>query len=193
MAYYHGLLTTGEIRMLPGWKTSVLAVLLTIGVSGVITKPVQGQTDGYLKNVFVYTRAEPAADASLEKAAGPFTSVPSCTLLDTRRRKDGPVLRSDVLKLVRAHVRKCGIPESSTAVSVKATVFQPTGRGNLRFYRGDLTAPSPHSAILRFQRGRTASRPVVVPVSEDCNIAVLPFVAGGGEAHVVLEVNGYYE
>lgn len=168
-------------------KASALAVLLTINLSGFASSSAAAQ------GMFVYGRDEPATDAALEKAAGPFTAVPSCILLDTRRRRQGPALRSDVLTLVRAHVRKCGIPESSKAVSIKATVFQATGQGNLRFYRGDRTAPSPHSAILRFQRGRTASRAVVVPVSEDCNIAVLPFVAGVGEAHVVLEVDGYCE
>lgn len=174
-------------------KASALVVFLMTGIPAAAVAQSSSAPARPFSGMFVYTPGEPAADAALGKAARPFTSVPSCTLLDTRRRKQGPALSSDVLKLVRAHVRKCGIPESSTAVSLKATVFQPTGQGNLRFYRGDLTAPSPHSAILRFQRGRTATRPVVVPVSEDCNIAVLPFVAGAGEAHVVLEVNGYYE
>ncbi|HEX6899453.1 MAG TPA: hypothetical protein VF789_07065 [Thermoanaerobaculia bacterium] len=154
---------------------------------------VPGDFNGDVADVFLYIPGPPAADAALEKAAGKLTPVRSCTLLDTLRRKDGPALRSDVLKLVRAHVRKCGIPESAQAVSLQATIYQPTGQGNLRFYRGDLTAPSPPAAILRFQRGRTIARPVVVPVSEDCNVAVLPFVAGAGEAHVRLEVNGYYE
>lgn len=154
---------------------------------------VPGDFNGDVADVFLYIPDPPTADTALEEAAGAFTAVRSCTLLDTRRRKDAPALRSDVLKLVRAHVRKCGIPETAKAVSLQATVFQPTGQGNLRFYRGDLTAPSPPAAILRFQRGRSAARPVVVPVSEDCNVAVLPFVDGGGEAHVRLEVNGYYE
>lgn len=160
----------------------------TAGGSALILILVSGSPGQAIGGAAPVSQGDPALDTS-----GPFTTVRPCTLLDTRRRKQGPALRSEVLKLVRAHVRKCGIPESSTSVSLKATVFGPTGQGNLRFYRGDLTPPSPHSAILRFQRGRVVSRLVVVPVSEDCNVAVLPFVAGAGEAHVVLEVDGYYE
>jgi len=160
----------------------------TAGWSALILILVSGSPGQAVGDAAPVSQTDPALDTS-----GPFTTVRPCTLLDTRRRKQGPALRSDVRKLVRAHVRKCGIPESSTSVSLKATVFQPTGQGNLRFYRGDITPPSPHSAILRFQRGRVVSRRVVVPVSEDCDIAVLPFVAGGGETHVLLEVTGFYE
>jgi Tol biopolymer transport system component len=120
---------------------------------------------------------------------GPVT-VPPCILFDTRRPADGPALRSNVARVVKA-TGVCGVPATAKRVTVKLTVFQGTGKGNVRLYPGDLSAPS--AGILRFSRGQTASAVFDLPVASNGagTLTLLPFVAGNGTAGVSVEIDGY--
>jgi Tol biopolymer transport system component len=118
---------------------------------------------------------------------GPVT-IPPCILLDTRRPADAPALRSNTARVVKA-TGVCGVPASAKQVLVKVTSLQPTGKGNLRFYPGDLAAPS--TGILRFNAGQTAAGTFDLPVSSAGNLTVLPFVGGNGTVGMVVEVDGY--
>jgi len=120
---------------------------------------------------------------------GPVT-VPPCRLLDTRRRAERPILTSNVQRAVAAHSR-CGVPATAKQVRVNVTAFNPSGKGNLRFYPGDVTAPP--SGILRFERGTTRTETFTLPLGPNGTLTVLPFVAGRGTVHVAVEVNGYVE
>lgn len=123
-----------------------------------------------------------------------FQPVRLCTLLDTRRRKQGPALRSNTARSVMVHgLNRCGIPGTAKAASVRATVFDPTGKGNVRFFRGDLKPPTPHSGILRFAARQSVSGDFLVPIAEDCTVSLLPFVAGKGSVQVLFQVDGYFE
>jgi len=114
--------------------------------------------------------------------------VPPCKLLDTRRRSDRPVLASDVQRTVAIR-GACGVPATAKQVLVKVTVFNPSGKGNLRFYAGAVTGPL--SGILRFERGTTRTESFTLPLSANGTVTILPFVAGGGTVHGAVEVNGY--
>jgi Tol biopolymer transport system component len=124
-----------------------------------------------------------------DTAGGPVP-LPSCRLLDTRRRADRPVLSSDVRRalIVRG---ACGVPATAQQILVKVTVFNPSGKGNLRFYPGAVTEPL--AAILRFERGGTRTESFTLPLSANGTLTILPFVAGKGTVHVAVEVNGYEE
>ncbi|HEV2856582.1 MAG TPA: hypothetical protein VHC97_27595 [Thermoanaerobaculia bacterium] len=115
-------------------------------------------------------------------------SVPPCKLLDTRRRAERPVLTSNVPRTVAARGR-CGVPDPAKEILVKVTVFNPSGKGNLRFYPGAVTEPL--SGILRFERGATRTESFTLPLGPDGTLTILPFVAGRGTVHVAVEVNGY--
>jgi Tol biopolymer transport system component len=134
-------------------------------------------------DVFLYTHGP--------TAGGP-TPLPRCTLLDTRRTNDGPALRSKSRKVLRVH-GACGVPVKAKSVSVKVTVFQPTGKGNLQFYPGNSTTAQ--SGILRFERGQTRSGSFTLPLATNGagTLGILPTVSGNGTVHVVVEVNGYVE
>ncbi len=120
---------------------------------------------------------------------GPVT-IPPCLLFDTHRPADGPALRSNAARVVKA-TGTCGVPATATRVTVKVTAFQETGKGNLRFYPGDLAAPS--TGILRFSAGQTQSATFDLPVASNGagSLTILPFVAGQGTVGVSVEVNGY--
>jgi len=116
--------------------------------------------------------------------------LPACKLLDTRRRADRPVLTSDIPRAVAANGR-CGVPVTAKQVVVKAAVFNPSGKGNLRFYPGAVTAPP--SDILRFERGTARAETFTVKLGTDGTLTILPFVSGRGTVHVAVEVTGYVE
>lgn len=81
-------------------------------------------------------------------------TVPPCILFDSRRPADGPALRSNAARVVKA-AGACGVPATAKRVTAKVAVFQGTGKGNVRFYPGDLAAPA--AGILRFSRGQSRS------------------------------------
>jgi len=114
--------------------------------------------------------------------------LPACKLLDTRRRADRPVLASNAQRifLVRG---ACGVPDTARQVVVKVTAFNPSGKGNLRFYTGAVTANP--SGILRFERGTARSETFTLPLGANGTLTILPFVAGRGTVHVAVEVTGY--
>src|SRR6185369_12677736 len=114
-----------------------------------------------------------------DAAAGPVT-VPPCVLFDG-------VLRSNVRQTATA-AGACGVPAGAKQVMVKLTVSQPTGKGNVQIYPGNVTSPS--TGILRFNPGVTRSAAFTVPLGNGA-VAVLPFVAGNGTVRVQIEIDGY--
>jgi Tol biopolymer transport system component len=121
-------------------------------------------------------------------SGGPVT-VPPCILFDSRRPADAPALRSNAARVVKA-TGLCGVPAGAKRVTIKLTVFQGTGKGNVRLYPGDLSAPS--SGILRFSRGQTAAATFDSAVAPGAGtLTLLPFVAGNGTAGASVEVDGY--
>lgn len=137
-----------------------------------------GDYNGVGLDAFLYSRTA--------TPSGPV-SVPPCTLLDTRRAGNRPALRSNVSKVLTAG-GACGVPAAAKSVLVKVTALQATGKGNLRFFPGSTTAAS--SGILRFQKNRTQAADFTLPLGQG-KLNILPFVAGNGTVHVIVEVKGY--
>ena len=112
--------------------------------------------------------------------SGPV-ALPPCTLFN------GPPLRSNVRKTL-AVAGACGVPAGAKQVTLKLTVAQGTGKGNVQLYPAGVTAPA--SGILRFARGETHTAGFTLPLGNG-GIALLPFVAGRGTVRVTVEVDGY--
>ncbi len=129
-------------------------------------------------DVFLYRAASPTG--------GPVT-LPPCILLDTRRLADRPALRSNVRRVVTPR-GACGVPATATAVTVKVTALQGSGKGNVRWFAGDATASS---GILRFAKQQTRSAVFTLPLTGNGTLVLLPFVAGNGTVQAVVEVDGY--
>lgn len=138
-----------------------------------------------------YNRQSDAYLFSLDGGApgGPVT-LPPCIVFDTRRPANGPALRSNAARVVKA-AGACGVPATAKRVTAKVTVFQGTGKGNVRFYPGDLAAPS--TGILRFSRGQSRSATFDLPVAPNGagTLTLLPFVGGNGTVGVSVEIDGY--
>jgi hypothetical protein len=118
----------------------------------------------------------------------PPVSLPACTLFDTRRQANRPILTSNVQRTFTAR-GVCGVPATAQQVLVKVTVFSPSGKGNLRFYPGAVTATP--SGLLRFERNATRTESFLLPLGTNGKLTILPFVSGQGTVHVAVEVIGY--
>jgi hypothetical protein len=82
------------------------------------------------------------------------------------------------------------VPATAKRVKTRITVFQGSGKGNVRFYPGDLSAPS--SGILRFARNQTLNGIFDLPLAANAGtLTFLPFVAGNGTVGISIEIDGY--
>lgn len=73
------------------------------------------------------------------------------------------------------------------------TVLQGTGKGNLRIFPGNAKPSAKPSATLRFEKGQTRTASYTLPLATNGagTLAIVPFVAGKGTVHAVVEVTGF--
>ena len=75
-------------------------------------------------------------------------------------------------------------------MSLNLAVTQPATPGNLRLYPADQTVPS--TSTLNYVAGQTRANNAIVGLSPSGALAVRCTQASG-TAHIVLDVNGYFE
>ncbi|MNG39239.1 hypothetical protein D3C84_1272370 [compost metagenome] len=75
-------------------------------------------------------------------------------------------------------------------MSLNVTVTQPTTGGNLRMYEGG--APLPLVSSLNYSAGQTRGNNAAVGLSAAGQLSIRCAQAFG-TAHVILDVNGYFE
>ena len=115
-----------------------------------------------------------------------------CRLVDTRDPdgpNGGPALQAGATRVFRP-VSRCGIPATARALSINATVTQPTTLGHLRLYPADQALPT--ASNLNYAPGLTRANNAVVPLSASGELGVYCGQAAGS-AHFVLDVNGYFQ
>jgi hypothetical protein len=120
---------------------------------------------------------------------GSYFTLPPCRLVDTRIGNGG-ILSSGVANSypIRSN---CGIPLSAVAIVANVTVVGPTGSGFFTLYPGGTSAPA--TATLNFGAEQTRANNAILSLGSDGSIVVLPFVTDGGQAHLVVDVAGYFE
>jgi hypothetical protein len=123
---------------------------------------------------------------------GDFFTLAPCRLLDTRLPADGPVLVSGTERILTAYGR-CGIPATAVALAANVTVAQSSAVGYLKLYPGG--APPPNASAITFAALQTRTNNAIFLLSAkgDGKLAVMPFVAGGGTVHLIVDVSGYFE
>ncbi|HEV7669326.1 MAG TPA: hypothetical protein VGS22_12435 [Thermoanaerobaculia bacterium] len=122
-------------------------------------------------------------------STGLFFTVAPCRVVDTRIGSGG-ILSSGVPSSYPV-AASCGIPLTARAVAANVTVVGPTGPGVFTLYPNGSSPPA--TATLNFGAGQTRANNAILSLGPDGAIAVSPFVAGGGQAHLVLDVAGYFE
>ena len=83
----------------------------------------------------------------------------------------------------------CGVPSGAKAVSLNVTVTAPSVQGNLKLFASG--APPPLASTLNYAAGQTRANNVVAPLNSAGKAAVR--CAPSGTAHVVVDVNGYFQ
>lgn len=148
------------------------------------TEYVQGSATPTRIASFKFDDCPPAAPS-----AGSFFTVAPCRAVDTRDVVGG-ILASGVPQTYRL-AAACGVPCSARAISANISVVEPTGTGFFTLYPGG-TGP-PVTATLNFGAAQTRANNAILSLGADGSFAVLPFVSGGGQAHLVVDVTGYFE
>ena len=137
--------------------------------------------------------------ASAASAAGPFPfySLSPCRVVDTRDPvgpAGGPSLAGQATRSFPITGGSCGIPTTAKAVVINVTVVGPTGSGHLRIWPYNTTMPL--VSTLNFDAGEPAiANGAIVPMTTDpaANISVFLGTGAGTNAHLVLDVTGYFQ
>jgi hypothetical protein len=145
-------------------------------------------------------------------ADGPFRfhSLTPCRIVDTRvvgttwvkGGAYGPILTSGVERVFPVQ-GNCGVPAGARAATLNLTAVAPTNQGRLTAYPSGISTPE--VSTINFPPGTTAlANGAIVPlgdgvpcpagyVPDTCDLTVMPFVFGGGQVHLVLDVTGYFQ
>ena len=122
-----------------------------------------------------------------------FYALTPCRVVDTRNPTGplgGPALNAGADR-VFVFAGQCGIPPSASSVAINVAVTQPaTGPGFLSFYPGG-TSP-PLVSTLNYSAAQTRANNAVVSLGAAGDVAV-HCGQGSGTAHVVIDVNGYFQ
>jgi len=137
------------------------------------------------------------------RADGPFQfhSLTPCRIVDTRKPNQivgeyGPVLTSNVERKFPVQ-GNCNVPVGAKAATLNVTAVSPTNQGRFTLYPSGIATPT--VSTINFPPGTTAlANGAIVPLAvqsmaEPNDLAVMPFVVGGGQVHLVLDVTGYFE
>ena len=120
-----------------------------------------------------------------------FTLVP-CRVVDTRGAVGpwgGPALAAGASREFTI-VGRCAIPASARSVSLNVTVVQPTTSGYFTLYPGGTQLPL--VSVLNYAAGQIKANNAVTPLGEAGTLSVF-CGQGSGTAHLLIDVNGYFE
>lgn len=124
-------------------------------------------------------------------ATGPtdFFTVAPCRVTDTR--KGAPLVSQRIRNLQIAGI--CDIPFTARAIAANLTIIEPAVNGSLVVWPANL--PQPSTSVVSFQKGRTQMNNAVVPLATDGagDIAAWISMEGGGTAHLIIDVTGYFQ
>ncbi len=135
--------------------------------------------------------ASAAASRLTSTSAVSFYTVNPCRAVDTRELAGptggAPLTCGGDRDFTLAGA--CGVPSGAKAVSLNVTVTEPSTQGNLRLFSSG--APAPLVSSLNYAAGQTRANDAIAPLSSGGQIAVR--CAPSGTAHVIVDVNGYFQ
>lgn len=123
--------------------------------------------------------------------ASSFYTVTPCRVVDTRGpvgEVGGPALSAGAERTFPIAGR-CGVPQGAQAVSLNVTVTQPTASGDFRLF--PLGSVRPLASILNYRAGQTRANNVIGSLGNGG--VVIRCDQFEGSAHVVIDVNGFFQ
>ena len=130
--------------------------------------------------------ANAAAGALTTVPAVSFYTVDPCRVVDTR--STGGALLCGAERDITV-TGTCGVPSGAKAVSLNVAVTQPSAGGYVQVYASG--APAPVASTVNYRAGLTRGNNAIAPLSTAGRLAVK--CAPSGTAHVILDVNGYFQ
>jgi ELWxxDGT repeat protein len=118
-----------------------------------------------------------------------FYTVAPCRAVDTRQPAPGVPLSAGVTRSFQVTEGTCGIPPSARAVSINITVTGSSGPGNVRLFPGGTTAPT--TSTVNFGASATRANNAITLLGTNGDVSAL--LGPSGTAHVIIDVNGYFE
>jgi ELWxxDGT repeat protein len=118
--------------------------------------------------------------------------VTPCRVVDTRNANGflgGPTLEARVPRVFPVG-GTCGIPATARSIAANVTVTGATSDGLLRIHASDIGAPD--ATVVNFLAGRTRANNATIGLGSDAEFTIR-FEAPYGEAHVIVDVVGWYE
>ncbi len=140
----------------------------------------------------------PAAPPAPPAVSGPkatlFFPVTPCRIFDTRSAS-GPSAAAPALAAGAARVLdvrgRCGLPASAVALSTNVTVTNPAAAGSVVLYPGD--GPAPLASTVAFRAGQTRANNALLKLAADASGTLGIANGAPGAAHIIVDVNGYFE
>jgi ELWxxDGT repeat protein len=114
-----------------------------------------------------------------------FYTLEPCRLLDTRTSSGA--LTGGSPRTVQV-AGTCGIPVDAVAIAVNLTAITPTAAGSLVVHAAGI--PAPETSSVSFGQGQTRANNALVTLGLD-GIEILADLPG--QAHLTLDVNGYFK
>ena len=132
------------------------------------------------------------------RPAGPpvasrYHPLASCRLLDTRQAAGplgGPAVAAGARRLLPLG-GACGVPPGARAISANVTAVASGAAGSFVLWAGDRDLPG--TTNLSFAAGRTRANNAVIELARDGTRTVWVRNGSAAAAHLVLDVNGYFE
>lgn len=121
-----------------------------------------------------------------------FYTLAPCRVIDTRLpdgRWGGPALAAGAERLFTM-AGQCAIPATARDVSVNLTLTDPSAAGFLTVFTADRKLPN--ASNLNYSAGQTRGNNAILTLSSSGEIRVY-CSQSQGSAHLVLDVNGYFE
>jgi hypothetical protein len=121
-----------------------------------------------------------------------FYTVAPCRLVDTRNPTGpygGPALSANTTRTFSVGGR-CGIPATAKSISFNVVVAQAEAAGNLRLYATGTQIPS--ASAINYRAGQTRSNNGFARLGSAAGLDVR-CDQPSGNAHVIIDVNGYYQ
>ncbi len=123
-----------------------------------------------------------------------FYALPPCRLVDTRGPAGSlgaPALQPGASRDLVLTGTACGVPATAKAVSLNVTVIAGTAPGNLRVYPGQ--GPLATASTLNFSPGATLANNTIMALDNTGTGAVKVYLGSTAPAHLLLDVNGYFQ
>jgi hypothetical protein len=175
--------TAGVLQFDPGVTTGTVSVTVKAGSTP--------EARSFFVDLASPTNAaigDARGEATITAAGHGFYTVTPCRSVDTRVPSPGDPLAAGVPRTVTI-AGTCGVPATAVAVSLNLTVTGATGNGNVRLYPAGTTPPT--TSTINFSAGLTRANNAISQLGPEGDLALL--LSSAPSAHVIVDVNGYFE